>query len=125
MRHLIRIAVLSAALVSNGPASAKDSLQDKVSVSKRIEGTRLTKAWKTAKLKCLEMNYTVSNEDREIRTIFCTKSNEMGTDSLRITFFDDEFVVAAKGVATGIPLLGNHHKRRKKEMTEALEAVLK
>lgn len=106
--------------VCTTPAHAQD---DRIPVPGGINVRKFANLWSVAKMTCLELGYAIANEDREIRTIYCTRSVEMGTNSMRVTFFNDAFSVTTNGVARGIPLLGNLHRRNKRKMIEALSSA--
>jgi hypothetical protein len=126
VRDRLILAVL-VGLATSQPANAgKNSQPFQVEVPGGIDGAKRAKLWCATKTKCLEMGYSVENEDQELGSILCSLPSPMGSYTLLMTFDRTSFAVTSKGTATRVPLMGgimNSAKKRRKEILAHLSAV--
>lgn len=122
----VALGLLCSALVSSPALAGKNSQPHRVEVPGGVDGAKLARLWKATKTKCLELGYSIENEDRELGSILCSLPSPMGSYTLLVSFDQTGFSVTSKGTATRVPLMGgimNSAKKRRREMLAHLTQV--
>lgn len=122
----VALGLFCGVLVSGPALAGKNSQPYRVDVPGGIDATKLARLWKATKTKCLELGYSIENEDQELGSILCSLPSPMGSYTLLMTFDRTGFSVTSKGTATRVPLMGgimNSAKKRRKEMLAHLTQV--
>jgi hypothetical protein len=115
--------LVALSLVTAPAIAGKNSQPFRTEVPGGIDSTKLAKLWQVTKAKCLEMGYSIENEDRDLKTLLCSLPSPMGSYTILVVFDQQGFSVTSKGTATRVPLMGslmNSAKKRRKEMIAAL-----
>lgn len=122
----VALGLLCGVLVSSPATAGKNSQPYRVEVPGGIDSGKLVRLWKATKTKCLELGYSIENEDPELGSILCSLPSPMGSYTLLMSFDRTGFSVTSKGTATRVPLMGgimNSAKKRRKEMLAHLASV--
>lgn len=122
----VALGLLCGILVSGPAMAGKNSQPFRVDVPGGMDSGKLTRLWKATKTKCLELGYSIENEDHELGSILCSLPSPMGSYTLLMVFDRTGFSVTSKGTATRVPLMGgimNSAKKRRKEMLAYLTEI--
>ena len=122
----VALGCLCGALVSSPAMAGENSQPYRVEVPGGVDSGKLARLWKATKTKCLELGYSIENEDRELGSILCSLPSPMGSYTLLMVFDHSGFSVTSKGTATRVPLMGgimNSAKKRRKEMLAHLAEI--
>ena len=122
----VALGLLCGVLVSGPAMAGKNSQPYRVEVPGGVDAFKLARLWKATKTKCLELGYSIENEDHELGSILCSLPSPMGSYTLLMIFDRTGFSVTSKGTATRVPLMGgimNSAKKRRKEMLSHLTQV--
>ncbi len=126
MRKMIGAGLLIAAIVATPAYAGRNSKPFRVDVPSGISGSLQNTLWNATKSKCLELGYSIENEDRTLGTILCSLPSPMGSYTILVRFDRTGFYVTSSGTATRVPLMGgimNSAKRKRREMISYLAQV--
>lgn len=80
-----------------------DPSSQRILVPGGLSSSTLSKLWKTAKNKCVDLHYTVSTENRLTGNIVCVDKTKAGGNMLIVNFDHTGFLVTMKGNTENIP----------------------
>lgn len=88
--------------ITSGSASSSRSQesspsQERIIVPGGLKNGKLNNLWKVAKNKCFEMNFVVSNEDKETGNLFCTMQTDGAPRTIKINFNEKGFSIETRG----------------------------
>ena len=107
------------------PKQAKAPQKGRIIVPGGLKEKKLNKLWEIAKTKCLDLHYTVTNEDKNAGNIVCAYAKDSGQDLMAINFDKQGFMVSVQGNLNEMPIIDSMTKKElsknKKQMEDALK----